>query len=215
MSASSSTCKLPLPSGFTLCLLICLIRCPLPSAIPSAFYHLLLLSAAFTTCLYHLPLPLGNEQLLTSQTPVLLLPAPVMLCLTNQTMLHIISTPQPSTPAATDALCHVGSLQKHCNGLYDQRPCCHLSWATVQITMSGISTLTSGQAQWRELHAQGYNPLLLASQVGSIAVQAYQICNLLHCCSLSAYVNCIGEPPFLLVRLFALHMRSHHTRSHE
>ena len=37
--------------------------------------------------------------------------------------------------------------------------------AAVQITMSGISTLTSGQAQWRELHTLGYNPLLLASQV--------------------------------------------------
>lgn len=43
--------------------------------------------------------------------------------------------------------------------------------AIVQITMSGISTLTSGQSQWRELHAQGYNPLLLASQVISVALQ--------------------------------------------
>ena len=71
--------------------------------------------------------------------------------------------------------------------------------------MSGISTLTSGQAQWRELHAQGYNPLLLASQVGSITILAYQICNFPHCCSLSAYVNRTHEPPLLLVQLFALH----------
>ena len=37
--------------------------------------------------------------------------------------------------------------------------------AVLQITMSGISTLASGQAQWRELHTQGYNPFILASQV--------------------------------------------------
>ena len=48
-----------------------------------------------------------------------------------------------------------------------------LSPCFVQITMSGISTLSSGQAQWRELQAQGYNPLLLASQVGSSATLAY------------------------------------------
>ena len=35
----------------------------------------------------------------------------------------------------------------------------------MQLTMSGISTLTSGQAQWRELKDKGYNPLILAAQV--------------------------------------------------
>ena len=35
----------------------------------------------------------------------------------------------------------------------------------MQITMMGIATLTSGQAQWRELQQQGLNPLLLAKQV--------------------------------------------------
>ncbi|KAL3137241.1 hypothetical protein ABBQ32_14207 [Trebouxia sp. C0010 RCD-2024] len=45
----------------------------------------------------------------------------------------------------------------------------------LQITMSGISTLTSGQSQWRELHAQGFNPLVLASQVIFIPNQAAQV----------------------------------------
>lgn len=40
-----------------------------------------------------------------------------------------------------------------------------------RLTMSGISTLTSGQAQWRELSSQGYNPFLLASQVKYIQTQ--------------------------------------------
>lgn len=44
-----------------------------------------------------------------------------------------------------------------------------------RITMSGISTLTSGQSQWRELHAQGFNPLVLASQVIFIPNQAAQV----------------------------------------
>lgn len=35
----------------------------------------------------------------------------------------------------------------------------------MQITMMGIATLTSGQAQWRELQKQGLNPLVLAKQV--------------------------------------------------
>ena len=35
----------------------------------------------------------------------------------------------------------------------------------MQLTMSGISTLTSGQAQWRELKVKGYNPFILAEQV--------------------------------------------------
>ena len=67
--------------------------------------------------------------------------------------------------------------------------------------MSGISTLTSGQAQWRELHALGFNPLLLASQVRSVTIPAYQICSCLHCCSLLAYVNCIHKPPLVREQL--------------
>ncbi|DBA92675.1 TPA: hypothetical protein ACH3X1_002887 [Trebouxia sp. C0004] len=34
-----------------------------------------------------------------------------------------------------------------------------------RLTLSGISTLTSGQAQWRELKDKGYNPFILAEQV--------------------------------------------------
>lgn len=45
--------------------------------------------------------------------------------------------------------------------------CCnvYVAWLEVQITMMGIATLTSGQAQWRELQKEGLNPLVLARQV--------------------------------------------------
>ena len=33
--------------------------------------------------------------------------------------------------------------------------------------MMGIATLTSGQAQWRELQKEGLNPLVLARQVSA------------------------------------------------
>jgi len=52
----------------------------------------------------------------------------------------------------------------------------------MQLTMSGISTLSSGQAQWRELTDKGYNPFILAEQVSPSA------------CHLSQHISCLCCP---------------------